>query len=708
MTSSQFFYDPLRVQLLDELKQVYIKLASSEQDKQDLVISLDATTEHGDLLTRELLNKLHEFHQQLECFEQEKQNLYRDKADLEISLATITETTDLFQQELINNRYHLEAEINKRNQKLELQNQQLQKEIQERKKVEAQLHLAASVFQASREGIIITDAHANIISINQAYTDITGYTEAECLGENPRFMTSGKHGNNFYQRMWASILTLGHWSGEIWNRRKSKEVYPAWLSISAVKNEVGEITHFVGIITDNSLQKRSEEKIKQLAYYDALTGLPNRLLFQEHLTQAIKRAQRENHRLALLLINIDGFKDINDALGHPVGDKVLCYTAKYLTHILEPETPMIARLGGDEFTVLIDNLERIQDEIEIAAQIATRILSNLNHAVTIEGHEIFLSTSIGIAIYPQDGTELSTLLKNVDIAKYEAKNKGRNSYRFFTKNDNAEAHKRLTLQNALRYALEREELFLCYQPLLETNTKNIMGVEALIRWQHPSFGMISPAEFIPLAEESGLIIPIGEWVLETACRQSHHWQQQGFTPLLMSVNLSVRQFNQPDLIDRIIKVLQRTDLSPNWLKLEITESLAMNCATKTVQTLKILKSLGIHLAIDDFGTGYSSLSYLKQFNLDILKIDRSFVADISTENDITLVTSIIKMAHGLNMQVVAEGVETEQQFDLLRANGCDYVQGFYFYKPLVEKDITKLLAQQESGQLINVSSASFF
>ncbi|AUI68238.1 GGDEF domain-containing phosphodiesterase [Beggiatoa leptomitoformis] len=696
MNLNQLPHDELRLQLLDELKQLYEKLSTIEQDKQDLTIALDTTTEHSDLVTQELLIKLHEFRQQLEKFESEKQGLYRDKADLEISLDTITETTDIFQQDLLNNRQRLEAEIDTRTQELERQNHCLQLEVQERKKIEAQLHLAASVFQASREGIIITDSHANIISVNQAYTDITGYTEAECLGENPRFMTSGKHPNSFYQRMWESILTIGHWSGEIWNRRKSKEVYPAWLSISAVKNERKEITHFVGIVTDNSLQKRSEEKIKQLAYYDALTGLPNRLLFQENLTQVLKRAYRENHRVALLLINIDGFKDINDALGHPVGDQVLCHLGKCLTHTLEHEAPMIARMGGDEFAVLLDNLERIQDEIEITAHIATRILSSLNHAVIIEGHEIFLSISIGIAIYPQDGTELSNLLKNVDIAKYEAKSKGRNSYRFFTKNDNAEAHKRLTLQNALRYALEREELFLCYQPLLEANTQKITGVEALLRWQHPTFGLISPIEFIPLAEESGLIIPIGEWVLETACRQSYQWQQQGLMPIRMAVNLSVRQFNQPDLIERIVNVLKQTGLSPHWLKLEITESLAMNCATKTVQTLKILKSLGVHLAIDDFGTGYSSLSYLKQFNLDILKIDRSFIADMSTQNDITLVTSLIKMAHGLNMQVVAEGVETEQQFNLLRANGCDFVQGFFFYKPLVEKEMTQLLQRCRS------------
>ncbi|EIJ41504.1 PAS domain S-box/diguanylate cyclase (GGDEF) domain-containing protein [Beggiatoa alba B18LD] len=680
--------------LLLELRELHQRLRELEAEKDDLQISLEASTEHGDLIEYELLNRLAKFRQQFAVLEQEKK-------DLELSLQTVTETTDLFQTELLEARNVLESEVRRRTKELAENNLKLQAEICEREHAEAQLKLAASVFQASREGIVITDANCHIILANQAFTKLTGYTEVECLGKNPSILKSGLHEELFYQNMWEAINTLGHWSGEIWNRRKNIDVFACWLSISAVKNEQQKITHYIGILTDNTHQRLSEQRIYQLSHYDALTTLPNRALFQDRLRLAIKRAQREKYRLALLFIDLDNFKDVNTAFSHPTGDQLLQNVAHRLLNCVNEDTDSVARLGGDEFVVLLDGLRNEQTILQSAADMADRLLRHLQRSFLLEGFEIFISATIGISLYPEDGDDIDELLKHADNAMFEAKQQGRNNYLFYSKPMNVEARKRLTMQNGLRRALENNEFYLCYQPQLELKNQRIIGAEALIRWQHPQLGLISPNDFIPLAESTGLIIPIGEWALRTACLQNKLWQDQGLPAIRLAVNLSVRQFHHQGLLNSINAALQQSHLDPRWLELEITETLAMTSAEKTLKKIQALQDLGISMAIDDFGTGYSSLNYLKQFSLDILKIDKSFINDIHTSSGNILISTIINMAHSLEMRVVAEGVETSAQLDALTQLACEYVQGFIFYRPLLKEDMQQLLIEEQAKLVLS-------
>lgn len=563
-------------------------------------------------------------------------------------------------------------------------------DITERKRHEAALRLSASVFQGSNEGILITDAHSQIISVNQAYQHLTGYSESESLGQNPSMLQSGKHDKFFYQNMWESLLNMGQWRGEIWNRRKNKELFPAWLSISAVKDKYDKITHYIAIFTDITDKKLSEERLYHLSHYDALTDLANRVLFQDRIHQAMKRATRDTESIALLIIDIDHFKAINDAFGHTIGDELLCIVAKRLAS-LSASIEAAARLGGDEFGILLADLPPNQQAVRTASHFADQILQLLQQPFMLAGQEIFTSGSIGVSIFPQDGDTATSLLKNADAALYKAKEQGRNNYQFFALEMNIAAHKRLTMQNSLRRAVERDEFLLHYQPQINPYTKEIIGVEALIRWKHPEMGMVSPVEFIPLAEDTGLIIPIGDWVLFEACQQNKYWQDAGYPKISMAVNLSIRQFFHEDLIQNVKNALSESGLEPQYLELEITESLAMTSIDKALETLDGLKQLGVKIAIDDFGTGHSSLNYLKQFAVDTLKIDASFITDIATPRGAALVSIITDLAHILDMQVVAEGVQIPEQLEFLCNNKCDIVQGYLFYPPISHSEIEKSL-----------------
>lgn len=680
-----------------ELKKLYTKLEAFEQQNLDLKTVLLTTTEHGDLIEIALFKELCNFRLHLDQLEQARKGLECEKSDLEIALETVTETADIFQQELLQSRNILEEEVQKRTQELAEQNKRLQAEIQERKRIEADLLLAASVFKTSREGIVIMDAQRKIISVNPAFTDLTGYNETEVCGNDLSFLESGQHDTAFFNRLWEAVHFVGYWSGEIWNRRKTEELFPAWLSFTVIRDKQYNIINYIAILADNTYQRRSEDRAYYFAHYDILTGLPNRTLFKDRLEQVLKRATREQHWVALLAIDLDGFKDINEAFGHQAGDELLITIAQRLTQFVNSDNNLIARFGSDEFILVLDNLPLGERALQIAVDMVTQVLALVQQPLEITGQEISITACGGITTYPQDNDHLDELLKNVSATLYEAKRQGHNSYRFFTRAMNIEARKRLTLQHYLRRALDRNELFLLYQPQVDIVTHRIAGVEALVRWQHPDLGLISPSDFIPVAEDIGLIVPLGEWVLHTALRQAQMWITQHQIALKMAVNLSMRQFNDPLLLHRIRQALDETQLLPHYLELEITETLAMQEAAKTVATLRNLKSLGVFLALDDFGTGYSSLSYLSQFPLDILKIDAAFIAEIETVNGANLVSAISSLARSLHMDVIAEGVETAAQLACLQQYECDYVQGFYFYKPMSAEALTQLLLQQKAS-----------
>ncbi|OUD12688.1 GGDEF domain-containing protein [Thioflexithrix psekupsensis] len=683
-----------RYRLTTELKKLASKLEEFEQERLDLEAVLLTTTEHGDLIETALFNELRQFRLRLEQLEQEHKGLEREKTDLEIALETVTETTDLFQKDLLKTRHILEQEVNKRTEELALQNQRLQAEIQERKRIEADLQLAASVFRTSREGIVIMDAERRVISVNPAFTDLTGYVEAEMLGTDLSRLQSGQHSQTFFHNLWEAVHFVGYWSGEVWHRRKTEEAFPTWFSLTVIHDDQGNIVNYIGILTDNTYQKRSEERAYYFAHYDALTNLPNRNLFQDRLEQAIKRAIRENHHLSLLVIDLDSFKDINEVFGHQVGDQLLKEIGQRLVKCLQEKDELIARLGSDEFVIVFDELPADERLVQITLDKADNVLMAIQRPLQLLDQELSVSACGGLAFYPRDGQNLVELLRRANANLYEAKRQGYNNYHYFAGPMNAQTKKRLTLQHHLRYALEREELFLLYQPQVDIHSRKIAGVEALLRWQHPEFGLISPSEFIPIVEDIGLIVPVGEWVLSSATRQAQRWLAQGLSPVRMAVNLSMRQFNDPLLLQRVHRALLEAQLAPHYLELEITESLAMQDAEKTVTTLRQLKQLGVFLALDDFGTGYSSLSYLSQFPLDVLKIDAAFIGKIQTPNGANLVSAITTLARSLRMDVIAEGVETKAQLNCLQRYACDYVQGFYFYKPMPAHELTVLLQQQ--------------
>ena len=552
---------------------------------------------------------------------------------------------------------------------------------------EAERGLSAAVFENSSDAIMVSDHDNRVISVNPAFCEITGYLREEVIGKNPGMLSAGRQPREFYQEMWNCLRGSGRWDGEIWNRRKSGEIYPEWLSISTVKNQQGETTHYVGIFSDITERKQAEERVRHLAHYDALTDLPNRTLFHDRLQQALIQAQRSHDQVAVMFIDLDRFKIINDTLGHNVGDLLLQAVAQRLTNCVR-QGDTVCRQGGDEFVILLPQISHAED----AALVAQKILESVNRPFVLDGHELHIGASIGISFFPADGVDTETLMKNADVAMYRAKELGRNNYQFYLSDMNARSFERLALETSLRRAVEHDELDVYYQPLMDAHSNKLVGMEALVRWHHPDLGLVNPAQFIPLAEETGMIIPIGAWVLRHACMQAREWHKQGHGALRVSVNLSARQFRQTDFAGSVRRILDETGFDPHYLELEVTESLLMHNIEENIVVLNELKAMGISIAVDDFGTGYSSLSYLKRLPIDTLKIDRSFVNDVnSNHDDAAIVDAIISLAQSLTLKVIAEGVETSDQQNFLESHQCDEMQGFLFSRPVPAAEFTALL-----------------
>lgn len=547
------------------------------------------------------------------------------------------------------------------------------------------LTLFAKAFEHSEEAIAITDAKNNIISVNRAFSEVTGFTPEEAIGKNPRMMSSGMHDAAFYQRMWKNINEEGSWKGEIFNRRKTGEIYPEWLSISTIRDATGKIVNHVSLFTDITSRKESEKHIQFLAHYDPLTKLPNRRLLGDRLTQVLANANRHSHKACLLFIDLDRFKNVNDSMGHLAGDALLQTAASRLEKCVR-QSDTVARLGGDEFVIILGEINEPED----AAHVSQKILIAMSDPFELNEHKFSISSSIGISIYPDDGTDSDALLKNADTAMYHAKASGRNNFQFFTPGMNAKAFELLLMESELREAISKKEFLLYYQPKISVATGKVMGVEALIRWKHPERGLVPPVQFIPVAEECGLISQIGEWALKEACIQNRKWQELGLLSVPVAVNISALQFHAGNLNTLVMQALQEAGLSPRYLELEITEGIVMKEAEATIVTLKSLKDMGVLLSIDDFGTGYSSLSYLNRFPVDSLKIDKSFISDITENTGSAAITrTIITMGESFGLTVIAEGVETGEQYAFLKRNGCDEIQGYYFSKPLPAEEFVQ-------------------
>jgi len=566
-------------------------------------------------------------------------------------------------------------------------------EIAQRRAAEAGLQLAAKVFGQSNEAIMITDAENRIVQVNAAFTRITGYQSEEVLGHNPRLLSSGRQSPQFYHGMWQQLLANNRWRGEIWNRRKSGEVFPEWLSISNVTDAQGKLTHHIALFIDITERKQEEAQMERLASYDTLTGLPNRNLLADRIKQGIAQAQRHQSLLAMMFIDLDHFKNINDSLGHDVGDGLLQQVAERLKLCLR-RSDTIARLGGDEFIAL---LTEISGEAE-ASFVAEKMLAVLGDGFEVGGHTVHIAASIGISLFPNDGANKVELMRNADLAMYRAKDSGRNRFAFYEEAMNRKAVERQQLESDLRGAIEQQQFMLYYQPKVALAEDRVVGLEALLRWRHPQLGLISPAVFIPVAEQCGLIHRIGDWVLRQAVLQQRLWQSQGYRIVPVAVNLSAAQFREAGLIAQIERILQEGGLDPRHIELELTESLLMQAETDSAALLGRLHAAGFNLALDDFGTGYSSLSRLKQLPMQTLKIDQSFVRDIATDlNDRSIVTATAAMAHALGMKVVAEGVETMEQLEFIRELRCEEYQGYLFSQPVPADEAAHFL--QKPGRV---------
>ena len=589
-----------------------------------------------------------------------------------------------------------ETQIEVQARQLTMFNEFFTREVADHQRDQLEFQLINRIFEQSLEGIIISDGQGNILKINPTFSLITGYSEEECLGQNPRMLQSGIHNESFYREMWASLHGTGHWEHEIWNRRKSGEAYPQWLSISAIRDERGEITHYIAVFYDITELKHSQRQIAHQTHHDALTGLPNRLLFQDHLDMAIAQAQRHNSKVGVIFLDLDRFKQINDSLGYTVGDILLQEVAKRLKNCCR-RVDTVARLGGDEFMIVLPDLH---DNGQEAIEVAERILDALAHPFSLKEQEIISSASLGLTMYPTDGKKGITLEKNADIAMNKAKEQGRNTYVLYTQTMQDSIIERLELERNLRHALKNDEFVLHYQPQVDIRSGEIIGMEALVRWQKSEGQLIPPDVFIPLAEENGMIAPLGEWVLHTACRQANIWRQAGFDTLTVAVNLSAKQFQDERLIQIVRDVLEETGLPPEALRLEITEHTVMKDIEKAITMMIVLRNIGVRLSIDDFGTGYSSLHYLRSFPLDEIKIDKSFVKDIPTRrDDVAIAKAIFSLAHSLDMKVLAEGVETLTQFEFMRDHKCDGMQGYLFSKPVSAEEFTVLL---EEGRKLKI------
>ncbi len=560
-------------------------------------------------------------------------------------------------------------------------------DVTERQRDEAERLKLSSALMQTADAVMITDRHGVIEYVNPAFESMTGYSSAEVLGQRPSLIRSGRQGQNFYERMWTTILDGQVFSDIFINRRKDGSLFYESKTITPLQEADGHITHFISTGKDITEQIQAQERLQHMAHHDTLTGLSNRVLFLERATQSLARARWHRRLVAMLFMDLDRFKHINDGLGHEVGDKLLMQVSARLRDAVR-DGDTVARFGGDEFVVLLDDIASEHD----VAQLAQKFLEVLAPPFVIEGHELHISASIGVSLFPNDGEDSRTLLKHADVAMYRAKQSGKNAYRFYSMDMSTRAFERLTLEHSLRHALGRGEFLLHYQPQVDLASGSITGVEALLRWQHRDLGLVPPADFIPLLEETGLIVPVGEWVLATACAQARHWREAGHPRLRMAVNVSAFQLESVEFFQAVRRIMDSCGMSGAGLELEMTESALMRNAEVAGQVLDSLEGLGVRIAVDDFGTGYSSLGHLRRFHIDTLKIDRSFIRDISSDpDDAALAAAIIALANSLGLEVVAEGVETPAQLAFLRAQGCGAAQGYLFSRPAADADITRLL-----------------
>jgi diguanylate cyclase (GGDEF)-like protein/PAS domain S-box-containing protein len=562
-------------------------------------------------------------------------------------------------------------------------------DVTERKRAEEEMRLASLVFQNSSEGMTVTDKDGTIISINPAFTALTGYVQEDVIGKNPRILKSGRHDAEFYQAMWHDLDSSGHWEGEIWNRRKNGEIFAERLTINTIYNEEGVPYRRVALFSDITQKKASEELIWQQANFDPLTGLPNRSMFHDRLEQEMKKAHRSNSPLALMFLDLDEFKAVNDTLGHDMGDVLLKEAAQRLCNCIR-ETDTVARLGGDEFTVILTDLDEQFQNVELVAE---AILHKLEEPFALGDKSVHISASIGITFYPEDGLTFDELLKNADQAMYAAKDQGRNCYHYFTPVMQEAVQKRMRIANDLRVALADNQFQLYYQPIVDLATGGIRKAEALIRWQHPEYGLISPAAFIPIAEETGMIVEIGDWVFRMAAERVAYWRASYCAEFQVSINKSPVQFSGRDVSHDVwLDQLGELGLPGECIAIEITEGLLLDASNSTKGKLLVFRDAGIQVAIDDFGTGYSCLTYLQKLDIDYLKIDQAFVFDLAPgSKNMALCTAIIVMAHELGLKVIAEGIETKEQHDLLVAAGCDYGQGYFYSRPVEPEAFEHLL-----------------
>ena len=545
------------------------------------------------------------------------------------------------------------------------------------------LRQAAVVFDCTREGVLVSDHNGVIVHVNPALVKITGYAPEEVLGQRPNMFKSGRHGPEFYQAVFESLEKTGEWHGEIWNRRKSGEIYPQWQTIRAVRDNKDQITHYVAVFSDISAIKNTQSELMRLAHHDPLTDLPNRLLFTDRAEQALAYAQRHKSGCALLMIDLDHFKIINDSMGHNVGDLLLKAVGERLTAVFGKGFT-VARLGGDEFAVLVENCTQVAQ----AAGFAQQVLEVMKGAFIIETHQLFISASVGISLYPNDALNAEQLLRNADSALFKAKSAGREGYALYTEELTAHAQYRIEVASDLRRALEQQELRVYFQPVHDLTTSRMVGVEALVRWQHPQRGLVAPGEFIPIAERTGLIAEIDAWVLEQACWQMCQWQAAGVDLSFVAVNISSRLFARPELYQLVSTVLADTGLNPALLELEVTESAVMDNSEVALEQMHRLRELGLRLAIDDFGTGFSSLLRLKRLPVQKLKIDQGFVAGLpGDDDDVAIVRAVIALAQSMGMQVHAEGIEYVEQAQFLLDHHCDLGQGYWFGRPMPARDL---------------------